>query len=169
MIITKREDMVKSRICIYLGIAAVFVLAAFLGFSQFRPLFWFTLLLTIFVISLIDILIHNLLNGKNGPLSFLVTMLVLVLLTQSLFAALYYCTQTSGSSLAHIGGGPAMDFYEAFYFSGVTLFTVGYGDIVPIGNHRFTALIEIYLGHFLIFTIIAWGVGYFASRRLRGK
>ncbi|WP_181350725.1 potassium channel family protein [Thalassobacillus sp. CUG 92003] len=35
------------------------------------------------------------------------------------------------------------------YFSGVTLFTVGYGDLMPIGYGRFLALFEAMIGYAL--------------------
>lgn len=38
---------------------------------------------------------------------------------------------------------------HSFYFSGVTLFTIGYGDIVPIGIGRFIALIQALIGYIL--------------------
>ncbi|CQR47204.1 Ion channel [Paraliobacillus sp. PM-2] len=40
-------------------------------------------------------------------------------------------------------------FAHAFYFSGVTLMTVGYGDITPIGWGRIIALIEALIGYIL--------------------
>jgi len=45
-----------------------------------------------------------------------------------------------------------LDFPTACYFSGVTMMTVGYGDIVPLGIARFLAVIESVLG------ITVWGV-----------
>src|SRR5690625_4844113 len=38
---------------------------------------------------------------------------------------------------------------HSFYFSGVTLLTIGYGDIIPIGIGRFIALIEALIGYVL--------------------
>lgn len=38
---------------------------------------------------------------------------------------------------------------HSFYFSGVTLLTIGYGDIIPIGIGRFIALLEALLGYIL--------------------
>lgn len=35
---------------------------------------------------------------------------------------------------------------KAFYFSGLTIFTIGYGDIVPIGFARFVAIVQGMLG-----------------------
>ncbi|WP_163529389.1 two pore domain potassium channel family protein [Halobacillus ihumii] len=41
------------------------------------------------------------------------------------------------------------------YFSGVTLFTVGYGDFMPIGWGRFVAVIEALVGYTLPAAIVA--------------
>lgn len=38
---------------------------------------------------------------------------------------------------------------HSFYFSGVTLLTIGYGDIVPIGVGRFIALVQALIGYIL--------------------
>lgn len=38
---------------------------------------------------------------------------------------------------------------HSFYFSGVTLLTIGYGDIIPIGIGRLIALIEALIGYIL--------------------
>ncbi|HLR75992.1 MAG TPA: ion channel [Virgibacillus sp.] len=38
---------------------------------------------------------------------------------------------------------------HSMYFSGVTLLTIGYGDIVPIGIGRFIALCEALIGYIL--------------------
>ncbi|MGY0692514.1 ion channel [Virgibacillus sp. FSP13] len=38
---------------------------------------------------------------------------------------------------------------HSFYFSGVTLLTIGYGDITPIGIGRLIALIEALIGYVL--------------------
>lgn len=41
------------------------------------------------------------------------------------------------------------------YFSAVTLFSVGYGDITPVGIGRWLALIEAFLGYILPTTVVA--------------
>ncbi|GAB4074403.1 hypothetical protein GCM10028778_19060 [Barrientosiimonas marina] len=38
---------------------------------------------------------------------------------------------------------------RSFYFSGVTLMTIGYGDITPIGFGRFIAVIQALIGYIL--------------------
>jgi len=39
--------------------------------------------------------------------------------------------------------------FRCFYFSGVTLLTIGYGDITPIGIGRFVAIIQALIGYLL--------------------
>ncbi|WP_338753389.1 ion channel [Bacillus sp. FJAT-52991] len=38
-------------------------------------------------------------------------------------------------------------FFTSLYFSGITLFSVGYGDIVPEGVGRWVALVEAWTGY----------------------
>ncbi|TFJ91471.1 potassium channel family protein [Lentibacillus salicampi] len=40
-------------------------------------------------------------------------------------------------------------FIHSFYFSGVTLLTIGYGDIIPLGIGRLLALIQALIGYVL--------------------
>ncbi len=148
---------------VYLGAFCLFLLAPILGFTGWGRSFWFTLAVTCLVVFCLDILVHEALNKTAAPSHFLLLMLGLVMATHSLFALIYRYTAAGASCLT--GGAP--DFWNAFYFSGVTLFTVGYGDIVPKGDFRFTSIVQIYLGHLLIFTVVAWGLGHFASRRLK--
>lgn len=46
-------------------------------------------------------------------------------------------------------GLPHERILHAIYFSGVTLMTVGYGDLTPVGVARFVALIEASIGYLL--------------------
>lgn len=39
--------------------------------------------------------------------------------------------------------------YECIYFSGVTMLTIGYGDIAPIGIGRFIAVVQALIGYIL--------------------
>jgi len=44
---------------------------------------------------------------------------------------------------------------DPHYFSGVTFFSLGYGDIYPIGLSKLLAIIEVFIGHFFTVVIIA--------------
>ena len=39
--------------------------------------------------------------------------------------------------------------YECFYFSGVTMLTIGYGDLAPVGLGRILALVQALIGFIL--------------------
>jgi hypothetical protein len=71
------------------------------------------------------------------------------------FAILYYFTP-----VAHLFNNSFGTFLEAFYFSGVTLATLGYGDILP--HHRLSrllALYEVFTGILIVAVAIATYVG----------
>jgi hypothetical protein len=70
---------------------------------------------------------------------FLIGFFILMLLTG--FALIYAPRMETGFKISN--EAPSSSIFQAFYFSGVTLLTIGYGDILPITNiTRITALIE---------------------------
>jgi potassium channel LctB len=148
----------------YGALAILLLLAPVFGFTSWGLTFACTAILAIVAIFALDYLIHKSINKMEAPSAFLMHMLFLVMAIHFLFAVIYYFTATPAGYLSDLQNN-ALNFRDAFYFSGVTLFTVGYGDIVPMGDFRFTATIQIYLGHFLIFTIVAWGLAHFSNRR----
>ncbi|MEI5908526.1 ion channel [Bacillus spongiae] len=67
------------------------------------------------------------------------------------FALLYLIFEMKGINVLlengqHLEGDYQHHFFTTLYFSGVTLFSLGYGDISPIGIGRGIALIESLLG-----------------------
>lgn len=150
---------------VYLGAFFLFLLAPLSGFTGWSPCFWSTLAVTFAAVFCLDIIVHEALSKTAAPAHFLLLMFGLVMAIHTFFAGIYRFT---AADTAYLAGGSG-DFWDAFYFSGVTLFTVGYGDIVPKGDFRFTSIVQIYLGHLLLFTVVAWGLGHFASRRLNGN
>ncbi|KMJ58384.1 metal transporter [Bacillus sp. LL01] len=65
------------------------------------------------------------------------------------FAVLYYLL-SSGEVILRVsdinGDQASEDFLTFLYFSGVTMLSVGYGDLIPVGSARFFALIQASLG-----------------------
>ncbi|PPA71157.1 ion channel [Jeotgalibacillus proteolyticus] len=68
------------------------------------------------------------------------------------FALLYYFLGFNEDLLTisdYTGDPVERTFSNYLYFSGVTILSVGYGDLVPVGTARFFALIEASLGFLL--------------------
>lgn len=65
------------------------------------------------------------------------------------FAVLYYLMSFETIVLrvsTEYGRDGGEDFLDYLYFSGVTMLSVGYGDLVPVGAARFFALIQAGIG-----------------------
>lgn len=69
------------------------------------------------------------------------------------FALIYFILSFQGIVLVEHGELKQVNMIgsliHSFYFSGVTLLTIGYGDIIPVGIGRFIALIEALIGYIL--------------------
>lgn len=81
------------------------------------------------------------------------TLLVVYFTVLTSFASLYFVLSFEGVLLLDDGKledlPPLETLAHSFYFSGVTLMTVGYGDITPVGWGRLLALIESLIGYIL--------------------
>ncbi|WP_163580932.1 potassium channel family protein [Gracilibacillus saliphilus] len=81
------------------------------------------------------------------------TLLAVYFTVLTSFACLYFVLSFQGVLLLDDGKLTKLPPFEtlahSFYFSGVTLMTVGYGDITPIGWGRLLALIESLIGYIL--------------------
>ncbi len=84
---------------------------------------------------------------------FFYTLLVVYFTVLTSFACLYFVLSFHGVLLLEDGELKRLSPFEtlahSFYFSGVTLMTVGYGDITPIGWGRLLALLEALIGYIL--------------------
>lgn len=68
------------------------------------------------------------------------------------FAILYYLLSMDGEVIRisnEEGKEGGENFWDYLYFSGVTILSVGYGDLVPVGEARFFALIQSGIGFLL--------------------
>lgn len=69
------------------------------------------------------------------------------------FGLIYFILSFEGVLLVEGGElrqvSPLGSMVHSFYFSGVTMLTIGYGDITPIGIGRLLALIEALIGYIL--------------------
>ena len=115
--------------------------------------------------------LSTLTDDRMTPARFLYRTMLIVITMQMAFALIYHFASTPTSYLAR-GSVRVTDFVDALYFSGSTLLTVGYGDVVPMGDFRFTAIAEVYGGTLFIFSFFTWGLSVLGQRhfeRLQGR
>lgn len=81
------------------------------------------------------------------------TLLIIYSIVITGFALIYFILSFQGIVLVEHGELQQISIVgsliHSFYFSGVTLLTIGYGDIIPVGIGRFIALVEALLGYVL--------------------
>ena len=87
------------------------------------------------------------------------------------FGLIYILLETKGHEvMVEMYPMPADNFFERLetyiYFSAVTLFSVGYGDIAPIGIGRVIAMIEALIGYTIPAAFVARAVFYFERNKI---
>lgn len=104
---------------------------------------------------------HRLLNAV-GPLLLPMMIALLIILLIVGYALIYYPRMPAQFTIAPTAAGPSWT--EAIYFSGITLTTVGYGDITPhsIGM-RFVALVESASGFALISLAVTYLITVYSA------
>ncbi|MFG6117514.1 potassium channel family protein [Halobacillus sp. MO56] len=111
-------------------------------------LLFITLLLIVSLTSFFRELISD---NHHFSLTVFTGLLILYAIVMSGFGLIYFILSMNGIPLL-AGGGLQQEALldrigQAIYFSGVTLLTVGYGDIIPIGWGRPIALFEALIGY----------------------
>lgn len=122
---------------------------------------WFVIFLICFIIikCLIDFInggnIYFRMKLKESRFSreIFYTLLVVYTIVITGFALIYFILSFQGIVLVEHGELQQVNIVgsliHSFYFSSVTLLTIGYGDIIPVGIGRFIAMIEALLGYIL--------------------
>ena len=162
--------MLRSLFYPWLAITAGLAFALGTGSVHWNTLnFWLTGAVAYAIVAAFDFLILSTLSHKTmTPTRFLFRTMVIVMSMQTAFAVIYHFASNEASYLVR-GDLRVTDFVDALYFSGVTLLTVGYGDIVPEGDFRFTAVAEVYGGTLFIFAFFTWGLSILSDRHLRRR
>lgn len=122
---------------------------------------WFMVCLICFIIikSLIDFInggnVYFRMKLKESRFSteIFYALLVIYSIVITGFALIYFILSFQGIILVEYGELNQVNMIgslvHSFYFSGVTLLTIGYGDVIPVGIGRLVAMIEALLGYIL--------------------
>lgn len=139
------------------------------GESQFLELSALLLMLTFCIISCF-IAAKNVFTMHKVNLSSLIGAFCVYLLLGLIWALLYRLLLLFdwGSLTGNITADEQTLFADLLYFSFVTLASLGYGDIVPVGGMTKTfAYLEAITGQFYLAVMVASLVGVFISGRVR--
>lgn len=85
----------------------------------------------------------------TSPIRVIFSNIVIYFFFAFLYTVLPYFTDSSLTS-AQAGQSFWIKFWDAAYYTGITYFTVGYGDILPIGSIRYLADITAFTGVFMM-------------------
>lgn len=81
------------------------------------------------------------------------TLIIIYILIIAGFGMIYFLMSLHGEMLIEIGQVQSYsvleDMFRSIYFSGVTMLTIGYGDIIPIGPARMIAILQALIGYLL--------------------
>jgi potassium channel LctB len=102
--------------------------------------------------SLKTLFVPQKIKGKQVSLENFVTLALIYATVMAGFGLLYYLLDLKGTwVLSDVSMRPSTSSYErmstSMYFSAITLFSVGYGDIAPVGVGRVIAVIEALVGY----------------------
>ncbi|MFV8828129.1 ion channel [Alkalihalobacterium sp. APHAB7] len=134
------------------------------------------LILTVILIAVLGVLMSILLLLKSRPVrgqalsirNFVVLFIVYITITIG-FGALYMAMEMAGITVLtegkrHVGGNVLHLIEDTMYFSAVTLLSVGYGDITPLGFGRPIAMFQALIGYVLPATFVVTTVIYMDKR-----
>jgi potassium channel LctB len=117
-------------------------------------LFYLSLLLIIFAIimSLKTLFVPHKIKGKQITLENFLTLALIYAIVMAGFGLLYYLLDHKGMIVLTEDSRQQTDsssekMTTTMYFSAITLFSVGYGDIAPVGIGRIIAVLEALIGY----------------------
>jgi voltage-gated potassium channel len=151
------------------GISSAIGIHALVGDSLILELFTLLLMLTFCVISCY-IAAKNVFNMNKVNLDSLIGAFCVYLLQGVIWALLYRLLLLFdwSSFTGNITADEQAIFSDLLYFSFVTLASLGYGDIAPVGGLTKTfAYLEAITGQFYLAVMVASLVGVFISGRIR--
>jgi len=139
----------------------LFILLRITHIGMEAPIFWAFLFVFGFLEMYFASILKVILTGKKAYsyTRFLAHLSAFAFLTIFLFGILYAWFASAENYLFNVlTKSLESGFDSAIYFSGVTLLSIGYGDIVPFGFFRFLSLIEGFIGSFVIVSFFSIGI-----------
>lgn len=117
-------------------------------------LFSIALAVVIMFSSIRVILKHPVIRNQVIPFANLIALFIIYITMIAGFGLVYVSIILLGKPILIENGAILLDTFHdliqsTFYFSAVTLFSVGYGDITPIGFGRWIAAFEALIGYIL--------------------
>ena len=143
------------------SITLILVLDIIMRVGIWSPIFWALIITIIFLEVYFTSIIKMILSSRSQYpfIRFVGHLSAFSFLTIFLFALMFSNLSDTGNYLWSIVEGQRVGgFDNAFYFSGVTMLSIGYGDIIPYGFFRVLSLIEGFIGSFIILSFFSLGV-----------
>lgn len=88
-------------------------------------------------------------------IEFIISMMFIFITIISMFAMIYSSASfNEKDGFMYLGNKVDLAFTDALYYSTITITTLGYGDIVPLGVYRFYAMTEVVIGWIFLGIIV---------------
>lgn len=123
------------------------------------PWIFFTIIMILIGKSIYDFVqykwIHSRIQMKEGHFSteIFIAMLIVYIITMIGYGLIYFILSFQGIVIVEHGELREVTIWgsvvHSIYFSGVTLLTLGYGDLAPVGIGRVIAISEALIGYIL--------------------
>ena len=122
--------------------------------SIWNPLFGVIFFIIISTIGMIILFTNDFLRKQDSLLIFLVNLGMVIVITVLLFAMAYSMKATSGHYMMDLGVPKTLTFFEAVYYSAITMVT-GKVDISPHGYFRVFTMVQSLLGYLYLGLFVA--------------
>jgi potassium channel LctB len=154
-------SLLHSNIPFIVSTIVLIIVLEMLYHEGWTPIVWF-LIITLLVLELyFSSVVRNMLHmrSKYQFVQFISHLSSFTFLSIFLFGFMYSEFGTDINYLYNtVEFNRVEGFDNAFYFSGVTLLSIGYGDIVPYGFFRVISLFEGFIGSFIILSFFSVGL-----------
>jgi hypothetical protein len=138
---------------------ALIILVEFLSTNNFiDKIYGFILIIVFIIILFIAFITYQFSYVKTFSIADFVTQSISLIILLLLLFTYIYSMQYNNSGVINQGGIKITEFNELLYFSGVTFFSLGYGDYTPTGVYKYVAIFEVFCEVIIIANLISFGL-----------